>query len=83
MKAQGFRATGDPALGVPAWVVPAGLATLSPAGCVAVGFLFPDLPFQDPTVRCVCGSVPAHRLGQGKRGAGAGQESWPPVLPPV
>uniref|UniRef100_A0A8D0F9A0 Medium-chain acyl-CoA ligase ACSF2, mitochondrial n=1 Tax=Strix occidentalis caurina TaxID=311401 RepID=A0A8D0F9A0_STROC len=34
------------------------------AGCVLVDFLFPDLPFQDPTVRCVCESVPAHRLRQ-------------------
>lgn len=70
METQGFRTTGDPALAVPAWAVPAGLAVQFPAGCVAVGSLFPDLPFQDPAVRCVCGSVPAHRLRQGKRGWG-------------
>lgn len=83
-KGQGFRATEDPALAVPAWVVPAGLTMLFPTGCVAVSFLFPDLPFQNPTVCCVCGSVPTHCLGQGKSesGKGAGQEPWPPVPAP-
>uniref|UniRef100_A0A672URQ7 Medium-chain acyl-CoA ligase ACSF2, mitochondrial n=1 Tax=Strigops habroptila TaxID=2489341 RepID=A0A672URQ7_STRHB len=38
--------------GDPAWIVP--------AGCC----LFPDLPFQDPTVHRVCGSVPTHHLWQ-------------------
>uniref|UniRef100_A0A8C2YHX9 Medium-chain acyl-CoA ligase ACSF2, mitochondrial n=1 Tax=Coturnix japonica TaxID=93934 RepID=A0A8C2YHX9_COTJA len=46
------------------------LHTLLPAGAVAVGFLSPDLPFQDPTLHCVCESVPAHCVRQGKRGCG-------------
>lgn len=51
-----------------------------PGGCVAAGFLFPDLPFQDPPVRRVCQSVPAHRLGQGKSWAAAGRKPRPPAV---
>uniref|UniRef100_A0A669Q7W0 Medium-chain acyl-CoA ligase ACSF2, mitochondrial n=1 Tax=Phasianus colchicus TaxID=9054 RepID=A0A669Q7W0_PHACC len=37
------------------------------AKAVIFGFLFPDLPFQDPALHCVCESVPTHCVRQGKR----------------
>lgn len=48
-------------------------ARLFLSGCVALVFFFPDLAFQDPTLRCVCEPVPTHCVRQGKRGLGQGR----------